>query len=405
MPGITTTSTNLVSENGAIGLIHAEPVAKIARELDSLSVVAEVINRTHDLRLIMQTALDQVTGILGIAHGLAYRLTNRAEVPEEQCLSLVAWRGYSDLFLRQFSMMPLYGSFAAQAASTGQPLVWRVADYPNPRLRQAYVAEDIQLGMTIPLMAHGQLVGTFSLGVGEVRAFSSADLQFLKLIGEQTSTAIEMSRLSEAADQAIIAGEASHLARTLHDSVTQHLYDMTLYAETIARLLDNDETTQAANYVQSMHAAALEALHEMHLLVSELHPPELTKVGLAAALQARLIALTGWGGVAGEFVVHGGEMATLLPLIVQQELYLVAQEALHNALKHAHARRIELTLSFAPDQVALDVRDDGVGFDAEAYRGSDGSGLHSMRERIRRIGGTLHIDSAPGQGTHVHVTV
>ncbi len=266
MPGITTTSTNLVSENGAIGLIHAEPVAKIARELDSLSVVAEVINRTHDLRLIMQTALDQVTGILGIAHGLAYRLTNRAEVPEEQCLSLVAWRGYSDLFLRQFSMMPLYGSFAAQAASTGQPLVWRVADYPNPRLRQAYVAEDIQLGMTIPLMAHGQLVGTFSLGVGEVRAFSSADLQFLKLIGEQTSTAIEMSRLSEAADQAIIAGEASHLARTLHDSVTQHLYDMTLYAETIARLLDNDETTQAANYVQSMHAAALEALHERESL-------------------------------------------------------------------------------------------------------------------------------------------
>ncbi len=78
---------------------------------------------------------------------------------------------------------------------------------------------------------------------------------------------------------------------------------------------------------------------------------------------------------------------------------------MHNALKHAHARRIELTLSFAPDQVALDVRDDGVGFDAEAYRGSDGSGLHSMRERIRRIGGTLHIDSAPGQGTHVHVTV
>lgn len=405
MPGTTTTFTSLVSDNRAMGLAHAEPVAKLARALESLNVVAEMANRTHDLRLIMQTALDQVTGILGISHGLAYRLTNTAEMPEEQCLTLVAWRGYSETFLRQFSMMPLRGSFAAQAASTGQPLLWPVADYPNLRLRQAYVAEDIQLGMTIPLMAHGQLVGTFSLGVGEMRAFSPFELQFLKLIGEQTSTAIEMARLREAADQATMAGEASHLARTLHDSVTQHLYDMTLYAETIARLLDNDETTLAANYVQSTHASALEALHEMHLLASELHPPELTKVGLAAALQARLIALTGWGGVTGEFVVHGGEMAALLSLIVQQELYLVAQEALHNALKHGHARRIELALSFAPAQVALDVRDDGVGFDTDAYHGADGSGLHSMRERIRRIGGTLHIDSAPGRGTHVHVTV
>lgn len=403
MPGITT-FTHPVSDSGATDVAQATPLERLPRELDSLSTVAEVANRTHDLRLIMQAALEQIAAILGISRGLAYRLANRAEAPDEQCLSLVAWLGFSETFLRQFSMMPLHGSLTAQAALAGQPLVWRVTDYPNARLRQEYAAEGIHLGVTVPLLVQGQIVGAFGLGLEETRTFSPAELQFLHVVAQQTSTAVEMSRLREAADQSMIAGEASHLARALHDSVTQHLYDLTLYAETITRLLDTHETAQAADYVQSMHAAALEALHEMRLLASELHPPELTKVGLAAALQARLIALTGWGGVTGDFVVNEGELAALLPLVVQQELYQIAQEALYNALKHAHARRIELSLSFGHGRVALAVRDDGVGFDAGSFNHAEGLGLRTMRERARRIGGTLRIDSTPGEGTQVHVS-
>lgn len=406
MPGTTTAYTDVISNHRVMPLAQsAQTETKPSPELVALNTVAEMANRTHDLRTILQTALDQVSAILGIAHGLAYRLTNRSEAPEEQCLALVAWRGVSDTFLRQFSMLPLHGSIAAQAALTGQPLVWQVSDFRNVRLRQEYLAEGIDLGITVPLMIHDQLVGAMSLGLGAARPFSAAELLFLTIIGQQTSTAIEMARLREAADQATTTSEPNHLARGLHDSVTQHLYDMTLYAETVARLLDSGDATRAADYAQSMHAAALEALHEMHLLASELHPPELTKVGLAAALQAHLIALAGWSGVRGEFVVNGGEMATLLPLSVQQELYQITLEALHNALKHAQARRIEVTLSFTKRLVTLDVRDDGVGFEPDAYHNAGGFGLRTLRERAQRIGGSLRFESAPGRGTLVHVTV
>lgn len=406
MPGITTTFSDAVLAHQAMPVTHAEEIeTRLNPELDSLNALAEVVNHTYDLRTILQTALDQVAAVLGISCGLAYRLTNRTEAQEEQCLALVAWRSLSETFLGQFSILPLHGSLAAQAASTGQPLVWHVTEYPNVRLRQAYIAAGIHLGVTVPLMVHNQMVGALTLGFGDVRPLSTADWLFLALVGQQTGTAIEMARLREVVERSATADESNYLAHALHTSITQHLYDMTLYAETIARVLDSGEITQAASYVQSMHAAALEALHEMHILTSELHPPELTKVGLAAALQARLVALTGWSGVTAEFVVNGGEMGAWLPLTVQDELHQIALEALHNALKHAHARRIEVTLSFTHRMVTLAVRDDGVGFEPDANRHADRVGLQNMRERARRIGGSLRIESAPGQGTLVHVTV
>ena len=88
----------------------------------------------------------------------------------------------------------------------------------------------------------------------------------------------------------------------------------------------------------------------------------------------------------------------------EQELYRVAQEALNNVLKHAHASRVAVRLDVAADRATLEVADDGVGFEP-SLRGGDGFGLPGMRERAQRLGGTLDIESAPGAGTRVRVEV
>lgn len=376
-----------------------------ARELTALHAVAEALNGTGDLRGIMQTALEQVDNLLDISHGMAYRLVDSSREPDEPHLSLVAWRGVSASFLSQVSMLPLHGSLVAQAASTGQPLVWLVTEYPNARLRQLYLTEGIRRGITIPLLVQGRLVGALNLGTTREQAFSAAEQLLLSMFGQQASAAMTIVRLREAARQIASPAEPSRLARFLRDSVIQHLYSMTLYAETIARLLDSNDTVKAANYVQSLHATTLETLHELRLLFSELHPPELAQIGLVSALQARLRALTEWSGTEGDFSVEGGELVGLVPITVQKELYGIAQEALSNAIRHAHAHRIEMTLHFANGSTGLDVRDDGIGFEPDDSGHPTGFGLRTMRERAQRIGGTLDVTSAPGQGTQIHVTV
>jgi len=133
-----------------------------------------------------------------------------------------------------------------------------------------------------------------------------------------------------------------------------------------------------------------------------LRPPALEKSGLAATLQARLDAVEGRGGMQVEFKVEGTEQ---LSSIIQQELYHIAQEALNNVLKHAHAQRVQVHLQFLDALTRLEVCDDGAGFSLAKAQEGGGLGLSGMKERAQRIGATLNIESAPGKGAHVTVEV
>ncbi len=94
-----------------------------------------------------------------------------------------------------------------------------------------------------------------------------------------------------------------------------------------------------------------------------------------------------------------------LSLPIETELYYIAQEALNNILKHAHAQSITVYLSREEEQIVMEVIDDGCGFEVEAARLSGGLGLNNLRERARRINGLLKITSTPGRGTRVRVAV
>jgi signal transduction histidine kinase len=235
------------------------------------------------------------------------------------------------------------------------------------------------------------------------RQVTADELSLLASIGQEVGMAVENARLYEQAEQAAVMTERSRLARELHDSVTQLLYSVTLYAEAAAQLLGSGQTITAAEHLRELRDTAQEALRETRLLIFELHRPDIGKGGLVAALQARLEAVESRGGMHADLHSQGVER---LPRPLQEELYNIAQEALNNALKHAHAKSVHIGLHFEDAAAELEVSDDGVGFEpATEQQQSGGFGISGMRERAEKIGGTIEIDAAPGRGTRVFVRV
>ncbi len=194
--------------------------------------------------------------------------------------------------------------------------------------------------------------------------------------------------------------ERAHLARELHDSVTQALFSMTLLSRSIELLLDKDPA-QVPEKLASLRELQRDALAEMRALIFELRPGNIEEHGLIQALRTHSASLAGRIGLP---VVVEADLPDRPPLDVEESLYRIAQEALHNVVKHAGARQVRLEVGRVAEGVSLRVVDDGRGFDPSAV--PDGHlGLTGMRSRAERLGGRLTVTSEIGHGTTVEVIV
>ena len=188
--------------------------------------------------------------------------------------------------------------------------------------------------------------------------------------------------LEQQAKEQAVAAERSRLARELHDSVTQALYSVTLYAEATRLALLAEKRDVAVEHLRELYNMAREAIVDMRMLIFELHPPVLEEEGLVAALQARVAAVEGRARLQTEIHVEGERR---LPISVEKELFRIALEALNNVIKHADAQQVTVSLRFEDEEACLEIRDDGVGFDPVMARKSGGMGLSGMEERVQRI--------------------
>lgn len=250
--------------------------------------------------------------------------------------------------------------------------------------------------LVLPLKVKGHMIGVLVVESKQINAFDADDLIVLQLLANQIATAIENTRLYEQAQQLAALQERQKLARELHDSVSQALYGIALGARTARVLLERDppRAVEPVEYVLSLAEAGLA---EMRALIFELRPESLEKEGLAAALakQAAVLRTRHQLHVTTALMV---EPDVSLP--AKEAFFRIAQEALHNVVKHAHASQVELRLQQTNDQLVLEIRDNGRGFDPTApFPGH--LGLQSMRERIERLGGQFYLESKPEQGTTV----
>jgi signal transduction histidine kinase len=262
---------------------------------------------------------------------------------------------------------------------------------------------DMRSFLGVPISAPEGVIGAFYLTEKvEASDFTEADQKLIELLAAHAAIAITNARLYEQSRELSILSERNRLALELHDAVSQKLFSLVLTAEAAATLVGRDAGA-AGEQLARLKILAQEALDELRGLIFELRPPDLERDGLCGVLRKHVEVLR--QRQSGEITVElqdgiGGDPER------DAEILRIAQEALHNALRHAGAEHVIVRLRADNEELVLEVDDDGVGFDPSAPKlRSKRLGLTSMEERARRLGGRLEIDSTPGAGTSVRLAV
>jgi signal transduction histidine kinase len=265
----------------------------------------------------------------------------------------------------------------------------------------------------MPIMDGDEILGELFLANSNAPGgFTADDEELLRVMAAHAAIALVNARLYERSRELSILSERHRIARELHDSVTQKLFSLRLTAEAAASLAGDG--TPAATHLDTVRTLAAEASDDLRAIMVGLLPADLAGDGLAPALRKQAELLDR---------VHGATVSfrtTPVPRLApatEEMIYRVAQEATHNALRHAAASTVRLELSAQDGSVVLVVADDGQGFEAEAAqtrpaqteaaqtRAQRRLGLASMRERAQAAGGRVAITSHPGTGTTVRLEV
>ncbi|TSB23551.1 GAF domain-containing sensor histidine kinase [Streptomyces benahoarensis] len=232
--------------------------------------------------------------------------------------------------------------------------------------------------------------------------FTAEDERLLGILAQHAAIALTNARLYERSRELTIAGERARLAHELHDAVAQKLFSLRLTAQAATALVDRDPD-RAKCELHQVAALAAEAADELRAAVVELRPAALDEDGLIATLRSQAQVLD---RAHSARVTFGAQGVRALPSSQEEALLRVAQEALHNALRHSGAGHVEVTLTRHGQGALLRVADDGCGFDTAAVRTAGRHlGLVSMRDRANGVGGVLTVKSEPGQGTAVEMEV
>jgi PAS domain S-box-containing protein len=250
----------------------------------------------------------------------------------------------------------------------------------------------------VPMRVGDRVIGGLTFSHSEPGYYGPHYAALGRAVAQQVALAMENVRLYEEAQRSAVVEERQRLSRELHDSVSQALYSIGLGAKTARSVLEPG--SKAEEPLDFVLGQAERGLAEMRALIFELRPQSLEQEGLVGGLQKLTAALRAREPIAVETRLDAEPQ---VPLPVKEAIYRIAQEALHNVVKHAHPANVEIRLTVS-DELVLEIRDDGCGFDTGmAYPGH--IGLHSMRERASQVGGTLEVGSAPGKGTSIRVRV
>ena len=378
-------------------------VAERTHELSTLLDVSHNVASTLELQPLLALILDQLKSVV------EYRDASIL-VTEGDELEILAYWGpveAEQLVGRRFALARAAAN--RHVIARKEPLI--VADLwaADPMARAFHRVATTDLGapmehmrawIGVPLLLKDGIIGMLSLGYDEPGYYTSRHAALALAIANQAAAAIDNARLYERAQEVAALEERQRLARELHDSVSQALYGIALGVRTARALLDHDpgRAVEPLDYVLTLADAGLT---EMRALIFELRPEALAAEGLVAALEKQIDFVRARHGITVHAALDGEPM---IAYAVKEALYRIAQEALHNTVKHARARHVEITLRQAVGELVLEVCDDGAGFDPDhLFPGH--MGLETMRERAARLKGTLDISSAPGHGTAIRARI
>jgi len=384
------------------------------RHLLALNAIASTVSQSMSLDIILNSALDKVLDLIEAEVGGILLLDEKT-----QTLSYQVHRGLSDQFVEGASSLALGEGIAGQVAECGETLV--VDDISrDPRITRPVVTEEgLKAFVSVPLKSKERIVGVLNIASRKPRSFSQQEVQLLTALGHQLGIAIENAQLyrelqlkeqirTELLRQIISAqeDERRRVARELHDVTSQALATIAVRLEALTAPSSScaKEIKPQLEGIKSLLAATSK---EVHRLIYDLRPSLLDDLGLPVALRSCAHNSLDAAGVEVYLEVVGQEKK--LPPQVEIALFRIAQEAITNVACHARAESTYVSLEFKDKSIALQVEDDGIGFDLSQVFSSAGTskgvGLLGMKERAELLGGTLSIDTKPCGGTRVAVEI
>ena len=372
------------------------------RELGIVNAVAEALNLSPDVRQALERTLSLVADMLGLRTGWVWLLdqdTNR----------------FYDAAERE---LPPY--LQERVRMAGRRRCWCIDDFrygeltptnidviecsrlqPAFRSKSSALAAGLRYHASIPLYFQDKPLGIMNVTGPEWRKLTAEELRLLSTIAYQVGIAIERARLAENATRLARAEERTRIAREIHDTLAQGLTAIALNIEGAMHRLET-RPDQARERLERALAMARENLEDARRSVLDLRSAaRLEGKPLAEALASLARSFTSDTGVPVHVQVTN---VGRLPLPVESELFRIAQEALTNVRKHAHASQVEIALRRRGPRVSLTICDDGRGFLRTSKR-PKGHGLLGMRERAKLLGGRLMVSGAPSKGTRVVATV
>jgi signal transduction histidine kinase len=255
--------------------------------------------------------------------------------------------------------------------------------------------------LIIPLNLATQLLGSLTFRFAEDREFLPEEIEIARALESQASLAIQVTRLAKAARRSAVLKERTRLAGEIHDALAQSFTAICMQLGVAKEELSSKEGDPLGRIQRAVELASLglaEARHFAHKLrLSD-------ESGLIVALQALVERTSLPGRLRCDFRSDNIPEKSLPPR-VQHELLRIAQEAIHNAVRHANPTIIAVTLQWDAPNLLLQVKDNGSGISAARLENSEGFGLGNMRERASQIDGRFEIQTAAGQGTSIIVTV
>jgi PAS domain S-box-containing protein len=384
-----------------------ERVNERTKELTLLLEMSRNIASTLELKPLLDTILTQLKTVVDYRAVVLYAMQDdrltllnyQGEQPREQIkwlLSLVEQDMTRALQHHQYD--PLMIDDIAQDSRLTQ--IAAEAERIHPIMESTY----LHCWMGVPLMVKERVIGFLALFHSRSYYYTQQHASLAHALAYQAAVALENAWLYGQAQELAVLLERQRLARELHDSVTQSLYGIVLGTRSARALLHRDPG-KLDKLLDNVHAQAETGLTEMRTLIFELRPEILEIEGLVTALKKQVEAVQIRHEL--EIVTELGEEPRL-SFLSKEALYRIAQEALHNVVKHANATAVKLQLSEDSSKgvagMVLEVSDNGVGFHPQqSFPGH--LGLQSMRERLARLGGTLEITSAPGEGTCIRASI
>ena len=363
-------------------------------ELTTLYELTALLAAKGDLTDTLQQTLERLLETINSFSGAIHLMD-----PEYNELDLIAHQGFDSETESSLQTILPDHILWEQLVERSEPLLLMNIDSKGLITAGIHNLE-IKNYIGAPIQSGRETLGIISVFYTSDHDPSLDEISLLNLVADQVGIAVERTRLREQAEQAAIMTERQRLARELHDAVTQSLYSISFLAKASRNFAQSGEWEQVEQHLGSLQDTAQQALKEMRLLIYELLPTSFEQQGLESVLRHRLESVEQRAGVEVEFLATG---SFNLPAEVQFDIYRIAQESLNNILKHAAATEVKVQLVGSEYGLEMTIEDNGTGFDP--HQTSGGIGLDSMNDRADKLGGKFTINSDPGQGTRVKLTI